>query len=68
MMCKNMQQLKVIENSAYARQSGKFIGCNLFSPKGKGSQNETSWKEGQALGFSQDYDGRTVVCDLMLST
>lgn len=68
MMCKNMQRLKVTENFAYARQPGKFIGCNLFSPKGKGSRNETSWKEGQALGFSQDYDGRTVVCDLMLST
>lgn len=38
MMCKNMQQLKVIENSAYARQSGKFIGCNLFPPRGKGAK------------------------------
>lgn len=39
-----------------------------FSPKGKGSRNETSWKEGEAPQFSKDYEGRTVVCDLMLPT
>lgn len=34
MLCKNVQWLKVTENSAYARHPGKVTGCSLFFPKG----------------------------------